>query len=106
MAALLFLQYGLSKYFGFPANPPANATPRLIGYRDAVVIRHGPKESCQQVSDEVSRGGGDTDHEATESRLRGSRRGSAEVREKPNESAPEGTGEHGHPGEAGKLGYG
>ena len=44
---------------GFPgstkANPPANATPRLIGYRDAVVIRHGPKESCQQVSDEVSR---------------------------------------------------
>jgi uncharacterized membrane protein YphA (DoxX/SURF4 family) len=24
MAALLFLQYGLSKYFGFPANPPPN----------------------------------------------------------------------------------
>ena len=24
VAALLFLQYGLSKYFGFPANPPAN----------------------------------------------------------------------------------
>ena len=23
VAALLFLQYGLSKYFGFPANPPA-----------------------------------------------------------------------------------
>ncbi len=24
MTALLFLQYRLSKYFGFPANPPAN----------------------------------------------------------------------------------
>jgi putative oxidoreductase len=24
MAALVFLQYGLSKYFGFPANPPPN----------------------------------------------------------------------------------
>src|SRR5580704_8321836 len=74
--------------------------PRLTGYRDAVVIRRGPKESRQQVPDEVGREGGDTDHEAIESRLRGPHRCNAETREEPGESAPEGTGEHGHPGEA------
>jgi putative oxidoreductase len=29
-AALLFLQYGLSKYFGYPAKPPANFSMLLL----------------------------------------------------------------------------
>jgi putative oxidoreductase len=37
MAALLFLQYGLSKYFGFPAKPPVNfAMLSLIGLAGAI----------------------------------------------------------------------
>jgi len=39
MSALLFLQYGLSKYFGFPANPPANfAMFSLIGLAGAIEL--------------------------------------------------------------------
>src|ERR1700722_5062007 len=39
MAALLFLQYGLSKYFGFPANPPANFRMfSLIGLAGAIEL--------------------------------------------------------------------
>jgi putative oxidoreductase len=39
MAALLFLQYGLSKYFGFPAKPPANfAMFSLIGLAGAIEL--------------------------------------------------------------------
>src|SRR3984957_3163867 len=39
MAALVFLQYGLSKYFGFPANPPANFTAfSLIGLAGAIEL--------------------------------------------------------------------
>ena len=39
MAALLFLQYGLSKYFGWPANPPANFTMfSLIGLAGAIEL--------------------------------------------------------------------
>jgi putative oxidoreductase len=39
MAALLFLQHGLSKYFGFPAAPPANFTVfSLIGLAGAIEI--------------------------------------------------------------------
>jgi len=38
-AALLFLQYGLSKYFGFPAKPPANfAMFSLIGLAGAIEL--------------------------------------------------------------------
>jgi putative oxidoreductase len=39
VAALLFLQYGLSKYFGFPANPPANFRIfSLIGLAGAIEL--------------------------------------------------------------------
>jgi putative oxidoreductase len=39
MAALLFLQYGLSKYFGFPARPPVNfAMFSLIGLAGAIEL--------------------------------------------------------------------
>jgi putative oxidoreductase len=39
MAALLFLQYGLSKYFGFPAHPPANFTMvSLLGLAGAIEL--------------------------------------------------------------------
>jgi putative oxidoreductase len=39
MAALLFLQYGLSKYFGFPAKPPVNfARFSLIGLAGAIEL--------------------------------------------------------------------
>jgi putative oxidoreductase len=39
MAALLFLQYGLSKYFGFPAKPPVNfAMFSLIGLAGAIEL--------------------------------------------------------------------
>jgi putative oxidoreductase len=39
MAALLFLQYGLSKYFGFPANPPPNFHMwSLIGLAGAIEL--------------------------------------------------------------------
>jgi putative oxidoreductase len=39
MVALLFLQYGLSKYFGFPAKPPANfAMFSLIGLAGAIEL--------------------------------------------------------------------
>lgn len=39
MTALLFLQYGLSKYFGFPARPPANfAMFSLIGLAGAIEL--------------------------------------------------------------------
>src|SRR5580658_9241428 len=39
MAALLFLQYGLSKYFGFPASPPANFRMlSLIGLAGAIEL--------------------------------------------------------------------
>jgi putative oxidoreductase len=39
MAALLFLQYGLSKYFGFPAHPPPNfSTVSLIGLAGAIEL--------------------------------------------------------------------
>jgi putative oxidoreductase len=39
VAALLFLQYGLSKYFGFPANPPANfRIISLIGLAGAIEL--------------------------------------------------------------------
>jgi putative oxidoreductase len=39
MAALVFLQYGLSKYFGFPAHPPANFTAfSLIGLAGAIEL--------------------------------------------------------------------
>ena len=39
MAALLFLQYGLSKYFGWPANQPANfTTVSLIGLAGAIEL--------------------------------------------------------------------
>jgi putative oxidoreductase len=39
MAALVFLQYGLSKYFGFPANPPAHFTTfSLIGLAGAIEL--------------------------------------------------------------------
>jgi putative oxidoreductase len=39
VTALLFLQYGLSKYFGFPAKPPANfAMFSLIGLAGAIEL--------------------------------------------------------------------
>jgi putative oxidoreductase len=39
IAALLFLQYGLSKYFGFPANPPPNFHMlSLIGLAGAIEL--------------------------------------------------------------------
>jgi putative oxidoreductase len=39
VAALVFLQYGLSKYFGFPAHPPANFTMfSLIGLAGAIEL--------------------------------------------------------------------
>ena len=39
IAGLLFLQYGLSKYFGFPAKPPANfAIFSLIGLAGAIEL--------------------------------------------------------------------
>ena len=39
IAALVFLQYGLSKYFGFPANPPVNfAMFSLIGLAGAIEL--------------------------------------------------------------------
>ncbi len=39
MAALLFLQYGLSKYFGFPAHPPAHFhVVSLIGLAGAIEL--------------------------------------------------------------------
>ncbi len=39
MAALLFLQYGLSKYFGFPAHPPVNFTMfSLLGLAGAIEL--------------------------------------------------------------------
>jgi putative oxidoreductase len=39
MAALLFLQYGLSKFFGFSANPPANFYMfSLIGLAGAIEL--------------------------------------------------------------------
>ena len=39
IAALLFLQYGLSKYFGFPARPPANfGMFSLIGLAGAIEL--------------------------------------------------------------------
>jgi putative oxidoreductase len=39
MAALLFLQHGLSKYFGFPAPSPQNFTPlSLYGLAGAIEI--------------------------------------------------------------------
>jgi putative oxidoreductase len=39
MAALLFLQYGLSKFFGFPANPSANFYMfSLIGLAGAIEL--------------------------------------------------------------------
>jgi hypothetical protein len=81
----------------------ANANTRLTGYRDAGDIRHGPKERRQQASDEVSCEGGNA--RAVESGFRGTRRSSAENREEPSESTTgqEGTGEHRHPGEAGRL---
>jgi len=42
MAALLFLQYGLSKYFGWPANPPANfRMVSLIGLAGAIELLGG-----------------------------------------------------------------
>jgi putative oxidoreductase len=42
MAALLFLQYGLSKYFGFPAHPPANFTMfSLLGLAGAIELVGG-----------------------------------------------------------------
>jgi putative oxidoreductase len=42
MAALLFLQYGLSKYFGFPAKPPVNfAMFSLIGLAGAIELVGG-----------------------------------------------------------------
>ena len=42
MAALLFLQYGLSKYFGFPAHPPANFTMvSLLGLAGAIELIGG-----------------------------------------------------------------
>ena len=42
MAALLFLQYGLSKYFAFPANPPANFhMVSLLGLAGAIELIGG-----------------------------------------------------------------
>jgi putative oxidoreductase len=39
MASLVFLQYGLSKYFGFPARPPANFTMiSLLGLAGAIEL--------------------------------------------------------------------
>jgi putative oxidoreductase len=39
MAALLFLQYGLSKFLGFPANPPPNFYMfSLIGLAGAIEL--------------------------------------------------------------------
>jgi putative oxidoreductase len=39
VAALLFLQYGLSKYFGFPAHPPPNfSMGSLIGLAGAIEL--------------------------------------------------------------------
>jgi putative oxidoreductase len=39
VAALVFLQYGLSKYFGWPAHPPANFTMfSLIGLAGAIEL--------------------------------------------------------------------
>ena len=39
VAALVFLQYGLSKYFGFPAHPPANFTMfSLLGLAGAIEL--------------------------------------------------------------------
>ena len=39
VTALLFLQYGLSKYFGFPARPPANFTMiSLLGLAGAIEL--------------------------------------------------------------------
>ncbi len=39
VTALLFLQYGLSKYFGWPAHPPANFTMvSLIGLAGAIEL--------------------------------------------------------------------
>src|SRR5271163_1697702 len=39
VTALLFLQYGLSKYFGWPANPPVNfSTFSLIGLAGAIEL--------------------------------------------------------------------
>jgi putative oxidoreductase len=39
VAALLFLQYGLSKYFGFPAKPPANFSMfSLLGLAGAIEL--------------------------------------------------------------------
>ncbi len=42
VAALLFLQYGLSKYFGFPAKPPPNFSVfSLIGLAGAIELVGG-----------------------------------------------------------------
>jgi hypothetical protein len=39
VAALLFLQYGLSKYFGYPAKPPANFSMlSLLGLAGAIEL--------------------------------------------------------------------
>jgi putative oxidoreductase len=39
MAALVFLQYGMSKYFGFPAHPPATFTMfSLLGLAGAIEL--------------------------------------------------------------------
>jgi putative oxidoreductase len=39
VAALVFLQYGLSKYFGFPARPPANfAMVSLLGLAGTIEL--------------------------------------------------------------------
>ena len=39
VAALLFLQYGLSKYFGYPAKPPANfSMMSLLGLAGAIEL--------------------------------------------------------------------
>jgi putative oxidoreductase len=42
MAGLLFLQYGLSKYFGFPAHPPVNfSMVSLLGLAGAIELIGG-----------------------------------------------------------------
>jgi hypothetical protein len=65
--------------------------PRSTDYRDAVGIRHGPKQRRQEAAHEVSCEGGDA--EAVESRFRGMRTNAGEGSGK-SATGQEGTGEH------------
>jgi hypothetical protein len=68
--------------------------PRSTDYRDAVGIRHGPKESHQQAAHEVSREGGHAG--AVESGFRGMRASAGEGSGK-SATRQEGTGERDRP---------